>query len=88
MNQAPARAKVAPLFALGESLSFGLWDGRQVPCQVAANDRETGLPARLTVRETIPGTCRAGATIPLDREFWEGLAPTRGPGEDGLDAGG
>ncbi len=61
------------LFAIGEPISHGLWDGRQVPCVVAANDRQSGLPSVLRVRETIQFLCKEGATIPLEPEFWANL---------------
>lgn len=65
----------AAVFALGDPISYGLWDGRQVPCKVSANNSKSGLPDELTVTATISGTCRKGARINLDSAFWEGLTP-------------
>jgi hypothetical protein len=73
MNNATPRR--APTFKIGDPLSYGLWDRRQIPCTVAANDRKTGLPRVLRVRETIAGLCKEGAEITLEPEFWEGFAP-------------
>jgi hypothetical protein len=64
-----------PGLAVGDPVSYGLWDGRQIPCTVTKLDRKTRLPSVLEVRETIPYLCKQGARITLEPDFWEGLTP-------------
>lgn len=56
---------------LGNLISYGLWDGFQVPVKVTKLRRD-GLPAELTVTADTARS-RKGAVITLEDDFWEGF---------------
>jgi hypothetical protein len=51
-------------------MTYGLWDGRQVPVKVTKLNRRK-LASELTVTDTIPFLCKKGAVIDVPIDFWK-----------------
>ncbi len=57
--------RIDKLLAIGDTLTFGLWDNRQIPVRVKA--LIDGYPSSFEVKQTIPYLCVKGAIITYDK---------------------
>lgn len=55
---------------IGDQMTYGLADGRQVPVKVNKLNK-FGLAAEFKVTKTIPFLCRKGAIIEVPDDFWD-----------------
>ncbi len=57
--------RIDKLLAIGDTLTFGLWDNKQIPVRVKA--LIDGYPSSFEVTQTIPHFCVKGAIITYDK---------------------
>lgn len=54
----------------GTILTYGLPDGRQIPCKVIRINKKR-MPIQFKVIQTIPGLCYKGQIIKLPYNHWD-----------------